>query len=255
MGQPKVFQSIVLEIALHGVDFCQRIRYRSSRAPNEPAAVFQDTTHLHEHIKGSFRIGVGQAGDAVHLGVEIQIFIVMELIHNQHVDRSGTDQRLGDFQCLLAAIRLRDQQVVDIHAQFARVGGVQGVLGIDKCGQAACLLRLGDDLQADRRLARGLGAEDLADTAAGDAAHAQSRVEADGTSGDNGDGHQRLFGAEPNNRPFAKLFFDLCKGNFYGFGAVVGYGHGKVSSMCSPGASAGFSRGNAGGLNWISMGL
>jgi len=55
--------------------------------------------------------------------------------------------------------------------------------------------------------------------------------------------------------PLPNCFFDLCKGNFYGFGAVVGYGHGEVSSMCSPGASRGFSKGNAGGLNWISMGL
>ena len=129
------------------------------------------------------------------------------------------------------------------------------MLGIDKSRQAAQLLGLGDDLQADGGLARGLGTEDLGHAAAGDAAHTQGRVEADGAGGDNGNGHQRFLGAEPDNRPFAKLFFDLCKGDFYGFGAVVGYGHGEDSSICSPDASLGFSRGNAGGWNWISMGL
>ena len=72
--------------------------------------------------------------------------------------------------------------------------------------------------------------------AAGNAAHAQRRVKADGAGGDDGNGHQRLLGAEPDNRPFAKLFFDLCEGKFYGFGAVIGDGHGEGSLKCSPDA-------------------
>ena len=126
-------------------------------------------------------------------------------------------------------VGLRDQQVVDVHAELAGVGGVEGVLGVDKGGQAAGLLRLGDDLQADGGFAGGFGAEDLDDAAAGDAADAEGGVKADGAGGDDGDRDERLFGAEPDNRPFAKLFFDLCEGKFYGFAAVIGDCHGEVS--------------------------
>ena len=34
-------------------------------------------------------------------------------IDDQHVDRAGTHQRVGDFERLLAGVRLRNQQVVD----------------------------------------------------------------------------------------------------------------------------------------------
>ncbi len=127
-------------------------------------------------------------------------------------------------------VGLRNQQVVDVDAEFLGVAGIERVLGVDKGGQAARRLRLGDDLQGDGGLAGGLGAEDLGDAAAGNAAHAESRVEADGAGGDDGDGQQRLVRPEPDDRPFSKLFFDLCKGKFYGFGAVIDDRHGAVSS-------------------------
>jgi hypothetical protein len=111
------------------------------------------------------------------------------------------------------------------------------VFDVDKGRQTAGLLRLGDDLQADGRLAGGLGAEDLADAAAGNAADAQRGIEADGASRDYGNRYHCLFGAEPDNRPFTKLFFDLCKGKFYGFAAVIGDCHGGTPlalRACSP---------------------
>ena len=153
-------------------------------------------------------------------------------------------------------VGLRDEQIVDVHAQFLGVAGVESVLGVDKGRQAAVPLRLGDDLQGDGGLARGLRAEDLGDAAAGNAAHAESRVEADGSGGDDGDGQQRLAGPEPHNRPLPELFFDLCKGKFYGFGAVVGDGHWEGSSKSARPAHLVLSwQETARGLNWISKGL
>ena len=108
------------------------------------------------------------------------------------------------------------------------------MLDVDKGRQTAGLLRLGNDLQADGRLAGGFGAEDLADAAARDSAHAQRSVKADGAGGDHGNRHQRLFGPEPDNRPFPKLFFDLCKGKFYGFAAVIGDCHGGLLQHSAP---------------------
>jgi hypothetical protein len=51
------------------------------------------------------------------------------------------------------------------------------VLRVDEGGEPACLLGLGDDVQAEGRLAAGLRAEDLDDAAAGDPTDAEGQVE------------------------------------------------------------------------------
>ncbi len=105
-------------------------------------------------------------------------------IHHQHVDRSRGDQRAGDLERLLAVIGLRNQQVVDIHAQLFGVGRIERVFHVDERRHAALLLRFGDHLQGDGGLAGRFRAEDLDDAAARKAAHAQSGVQRDGTRRD-----------------------------------------------------------------------
>ena len=70
-------------------------------------------------------------------------------------------------------------QVVDVDAELAGVLGVERVLGVDERRDAAALLRLGDDVERERRLAGGLRPEDLDDAAARDAADAERDVERD----------------------------------------------------------------------------
>ena len=77
-------------------------------------------------------------------------------------------------------VGLGNEQVVDVDAEFLGVAGIEGVLGVNECSQAAGALRLGDDLEGDCGFARGFWAEDLRDPAAGDAANSQRRVETDG---------------------------------------------------------------------------
>ena len=91
------------------------------------------------------------------------------------------DQGFRDFEGLLTRVGLGYQQIVRIDAQLLGVAGVQGVLGVDKCGQAACPLGFRNDLQRDSGFARGLRAVDLSDAAAGHATHAKCSVKADGT--------------------------------------------------------------------------
>ena len=64
-------------------------------------------------------------------------------------------------------------------AELARVADVERVLGVDEGAHAARALRLGDRVQRQRRLARRLGAVDLDDAAARQAADAEREVEAD----------------------------------------------------------------------------
>ncbi len=146
-------------------------------------------------------------------------------VDNQHVDSAGSDQSFSDFERLLAAVGLGDEKVVDIDAQLLGVPRVKSVFRVDEGGQTAQALGFGNDLQRDRRLAGGFRSEDLSNPAARHAAHAERSVEADGSSGDNGDRQQGFFGAETDDGALAKLLFDLGKGEFYGFGAVIDDGH------------------------------
>ena len=50
---------------------------------------------------------------------------------DQHIDRAGAHQRIGDFERLFAGVRLRDQKVVDIDAELARIDRIERVFGID----------------------------------------------------------------------------------------------------------------------------
>ena len=101
-------------------------------------------------------------------------------VDDDDVDAARADQHLDDFERLLAVVGLRDEQVVEVDAQLLRVGGVERVLGVDERRHAAQLLRFGDDLQRERRLARRLRPEDFDDAAARHAADAERVVDADG---------------------------------------------------------------------------
>ena len=89
------------------------------------------------------------------------------------------------------------------------VRGVERVLGVDERGDAARRLRLGDDLQRERGLARGLRAVDLDDAAARHAADAEGGVERERAGGDRGDLVGRGVLAELHERALAELLLDL----------------------------------------------
>ena len=98
-------------------------------------------------------------------------------VDHDDVDGVGAHQGLGDLERLLAGVGLGDQQLVGVDAEVLRVDGIERVLGVDERGRAAEPLRLGDDVERERRLPRGLRAEDLGDAAARDPADAERDVE------------------------------------------------------------------------------
>src|SRR5512132_169033 len=129
-------------------------------------------------------------------------------IHHQHVDGTGTDQRIGDFQRLFPGIGLRDQQIVDVDAELAGVNRIERMLGVDERANSALLLRLGDRVQRERRLAGTFRAIDFNDAAARQTAYAERDIEADRAGGDRL-GLDRLPLAEPHDRAFAEGSLDL----------------------------------------------
>ena len=113
---------------------------RRARLGNRTGELAQGLGH-----EPGLQADMGVAHFAVQLGLGHQRG---NRVDHQHVDSAGAHQGLSDFQGLFARVRLRNQQVVDIYAQLVRVSRVEGVLGIDKCRQAAQPLCFGDDLQA-----------------------------------------------------------------------------------------------------------
>ena len=56
-------------------------------------------------------------------------------VDDDHVDGARADQRIGDFKRLLAGVGLRNEQVVEVHAEFVGVVGIERVLGVDEGGE------------------------------------------------------------------------------------------------------------------------
>ncbi len=132
-------------------------------------------------------------------------------IDDQNVDRAGAHQRIGDLKRLLAGIGLRDQEIVEVDAELARVDRVERVLGVDEAADAALLLRLGDRVKRERRLARRFGPVNFDDAAARQPADAEGDVEAEGAGGHRRDLDRRRALAEPHDRAFAETALDLAQ--------------------------------------------
>jgi hypothetical protein len=83
------------------------------------------------------------------------------------------------------------------------------MLGVDKATNAAALLRLGDDVQRKRGLARGLRTINLDDAATRQAADAKRDIEPERARGDCLDLDRLLVLAEPHDGALAEAALDL----------------------------------------------
>src|SRR5271165_1060159 len=75
-------------------------------------------------------------------------------VDHDDVDRVGTHEHLGDVKRLLARIRLRDKQIVQLHSEVAGIRRIERMLDVDEGGDASALLRLSYAVQGQGRLAR-----------------------------------------------------------------------------------------------------
>ena len=157
-------------------------------------------------IRRACRPGCDIAHLALDLGPRRQR---RDRIDHQHVDRARAHQRVGDLQRLLARVGLGDQQVVEIDAELAGIDGIERMFGVDEGADAAVLLRLGDDMQRQRRLARGFRPVDLDHPAARQAADAERDVEPQRAGRDRLDLDRLLVLAQPHDRALAEGPLDL----------------------------------------------
>ncbi|MCY1414485.1 hypothetical protein D9M71_299380 [compost metagenome] len=141
-------------------------------------------------------------------------------VDDDHVNRVGTHQHVGDFQGLLAGVRLGNQQVVDVDAQLAGVLRVEGVFGVDECAGRAGFLSLGDHGQGQRGFTGRFRTVDFNNTAFWQTADAESDVQPQRASG-NGRDRLTVLIAHTHYGTLAELTFDLTQGRSQGFLLVV----------------------------------
>ena len=153
--------------------------------------------------------GQGVAHLAFDLGARHQR---RHAVDDDDVDGVGADERLGDLQRLLAGVRLRDEEVVDLDAAGGGVGRVEGVLDVDVGSGAAYLLRFGDDVLGERGLAGGLRPEYLRHPAARYAADAEGQVQGDRAGRDRLYLQVRRRLAEAHDGALPELLLDVADG-------------------------------------------
>ena len=95
--------------------------------------------------------------------------------------------------------------------ELSRVVRVQRMLRVDVRRDAAGLLGVRDDMQAERRLAARLRSVDLADATARDAPHADRRIEVDRAGRDRLDA-DLLIRPQPHDRALSAALLDLGNG-------------------------------------------
>ena len=73
-------------------------------------------------------------------------------IHNENIHRPRAHHRLRNIQGLLTGIRLRNIEIVNIHADCLRIAGIECVLRINKSGNSSSLLYLRNGMKRQSRL-------------------------------------------------------------------------------------------------------
>ena len=74
-------------------------------------------------------------------------------VDDDDINCTGSNQHIRDLKRLFTCVGLRDQQFIDINADFFGVARVERMLGVDECRRTAQFLRFGDYLQRQGRLA------------------------------------------------------------------------------------------------------
>jgi len=159
------------------------------------------------------------------LMLEVSLRSACDGVDDDDVDAVGAHQHVGDFQTLLAGVRLRDQHIADIDAELFGIGRIERVFGVDVGGHTAELLHLRHHLQAQGGLAGGFRAVDLDHAAARQAADAQGHVQRQRAGGDDIDIARRIVGTHAHDGALAELALDLPQGRIQRLAPIVVHGN------------------------------
>ena len=106
-------------------------------------------------------------------------------VDNKDVDSRWTDQLFRNFKSLLTIVRLRYEQIVDIHPKLLSIETVKCMFGINYRRNTTRTLSLGYGMDGKSSLTARFRTENLNDTPTRIAAYTQSIVESDRTGRNN----------------------------------------------------------------------
>ena len=132
-------------------------------------------------------------------------------VDDDHIDASRAHQHVGDFEPLLARVRLRDQHVTDLDTELAGIHRVERILRVDIGCDATGLLHLRNDLETKRCLAGRLGPVHFDHAPSGQTSDAQGDVEAERPGRHDRQVALHLGLAHFHDRALAELLLDLCQ--------------------------------------------
>lgn len=140
-------------------------------------------------------------------------------VHDDKVDGTGANERVDDFERLLAMVGLGDDERIDVDADFFGIGRIERMFGVDEGAGSSGLLHFGDGMEGERGLTRRFRAVDFDDATLG-IASAERLVEGDGAGRGSLD-LDCLMVAEAHNGTGAELFFDHREGRSQRFFLIV----------------------------------
>src|SRR6185369_4964973 len=223
-------------VEFEGIAAGSRFRISEHHADLHPDLVYEDDTAVR------FRDDAGQFSECLrhetglqaHVGVTHLAFDFRfrnercDRVYNQNIYGSAPDEGLGYLKRLLSGVGLGNEQVVGLYAEFPGITYVESMLGIDKSGNAAQLLRFSCDMERQSRLSGGFKAKNFYHPAAGNSADPKGNIEGEGTGGDRRNIREGLVIAKPHNRTFAKLLLYLADRQFNSFFSLL---HQSISSV------------------------
>ncbi len=98
-------------------------------------------------------------------------------VHDHHIHGTGAHQHVADLKCLFSSVRLRDQKLVDVHAQLFGIHRVKGMFRVHKGTGLASTLGFRDHLEGQRGLAGRFRPEDLDHPPQGQTTNAQGHIQ------------------------------------------------------------------------------
>ena len=120
-------------------------------------------------------------------------------------------KRIHNLKCLLARIRLGNEEILGVDTQFARILRVECVLRIDKCGKSSCLLCLCNHMEGDSGLTGGFGTVNLNNPAARDTSNAKGNIERQDAGRYHLNIHICLGFTKTHDGTFSVIFFNLLE--------------------------------------------
>ena len=174
---------------------------------HDGARLGNDGSELAE--RSAHETGLGTHGGVADLTVE---FLLRheggDGVEDDDVEGVGADEGLDNAERFFTGTGLGKEEVVEVDTQFPGILGVKGMLDIDKGGEAAHLLCLGNDGERQRGFTGGFGPEYFDDAAARESAGAEGPINDEVAGRDDFDIHAGV-GAQPHDGGFAEIFLNL----------------------------------------------